>query len=133
MRFARGSKVEEEDLEVSKSCERGSSVERPRLPWQMATGKSLVGVKKFCDDGGVGTHAEEHGNGFVDGSGRKLGKPGIADAPGSEGRDGERHRGRKLAADVLEERGVESVSACGGVEINLNGRNAGSRLQICNF
>jgi len=92
-----------------------------------------VGVKKFCDAGGVAAHAEEHRDGFIDGSRRKLGEPGIADAPGGEGRDRERHGGRELAADVLEERGVEGVRAGGGVKIDLDRRNAGSGLQVCNF
>jgi hypothetical protein len=44
-------------------------------------GKIVVGVKKFCDVGSVRSHAEKHGDGFVDGPGRKFGKPWIADAP----------------------------------------------------
>jgi len=96
-------------------------------------GKIVVVAKKFCDVGGVGAHAEEHWDGFVDGSERKLGKPEIADAPGGEGRDGEWHRGREFAADVLEERGVEGVGARGCVKIDLDGRNAGDGLQVGDF
>jgi hypothetical protein len=90
-------------------------------------------MKKSCDVSGVGAHAEEHGDGFVDGSGRKLGKPWVADAPRGEGGDGERHGGREFAADVPEERGVETVGACWSVEIDLDGRNSGYGLQVCNF
>jgi hypothetical protein len=96
-------------------------------------GKIVVGVQKFCDVGGVGAHAKEHGDGFVDGSRRKLGEPGIADAPGGEGGDGEWHGGREFAADVLEERGVESVGARGGVVVDLDGCNAGDGLQVGDF
>jgi hypothetical protein len=96
-------------------------------------GEIDVGVKKFCDVGGVGAHAKEHGDGFVDGSGRKLGKPGIADALGSEPRDGKRERSGELTADVLKERGVESVGARGGVKVDLDGSNAGDGLQVGDF
>src|SRR5271168_414631 len=96
-------------------------------------GKIVIGAKKFCDVCGVGSHTEEHGDSFIDSSGRKLGEPGIADAPGGESGDGEWHGGREFAADVLEEGGVESVGACGGVEIDLDRRDAGDGLQVCDF
>ena len=92
-----------------------------------------VGVKKFCDAGGVGAHAEEHRDGFVDGSGRKLGEPRITDAPGGEGRDGEWHGWREFAAHFLEERDVEIVGAGGGVKIDLDGRYAWDGLQVCDL
>jgi len=86
-------------------------------------------VKKFCDVAGVGAHAEEHGYGFVDGGGRKLGEPGIANAPGGESGDGERKRGWEFAANVLEESGVKGLGAGGGIKVDLDGRDAGDGLR----
>ena len=91
-------------------------------------GKFLAGVEEGDDIGGVGAETEKHGDGFVDGAGRKICEPGIADAPGGEGGDGERHGGTKLATNGGEKSGIERALANGGVKINLNGADAGKIL-----
>src|SRR4029077_5791440 len=96
-------------------------------------GEIVAGGKKFCAVAGVQAHAEEHGYGFVDGSGRKLSEPGIADAPGREGSDGKRKPWWEFAADVPKESGVKGMGARRGIKVDLDGRNAGDGLHTGDF
>jgi len=88
-------------------------------------GSEVVAVCEIaCDFASAGTHAEEHGNGFVDGAGRKPGEPTVTDTPGGKCGDAERKIQRELFADFDEEIAVEGVFAESGVEVDLEGRDA---------
>jgi len=67
-------------------------------------------------------HAEEHGNGFVDG---KITEPVVRAAPGGERCDGERECGRHAAAEVAEKTSVKGSLGTARVEVNLQGGDGG--------
>lgn len=79
---------------------------------------------------GIRAHAEKHGDGFVDGVGRDLGEPGIANAPGGQSSDREGDRREDFATNILKQSGIKSVLGGAGVEIDLNGPDVGQSLKI---
>ena len=56
-------------------------------------------------------HAEEHGDSFVDGAGRKLVEPAVADAPGRERCDAEGKIRKEFFADFDQQIAIQGVFA----------------------
>jgi len=66
----------------------------------------------------VGLHAEEHGDGFVDG---QAAEPVIVAAPRSECCNGQRKRGRHTSTKIAEKPDVEGALGVAGIKVDLQG------------
>ena len=94
----------------------------PALPEQTGSRTRLASLGRMARIGGGSTHAEEHGDGFVDWQGVK---PAIVAAPVDEGGNGDRDAGRKLDAELMQNGGVEGALRCSGIEVDLNSADVG--------